>query len=51
MGRKDTEELAQNYQKMVQEKNILMQQLALFEKDSFEIQARVKRGIEAERDV
>ena len=27
-----------------------MQQLALFEKDSFEIQARVKRGIEAERD-
>ena len=28
-----------------------MQQLALFEKDSFEIQARVKRGIEAERDV
>ena len=51
MGRKDTEELAQNYQKMVQEKNVLMQQLALFEKDSFEIQARVKRGIEAERDV
>ena len=27
-----------------------MQQLALFEKDSFEIQARVKRGIEAERE-
>ena len=27
-----------------------MQQLALFEKDSFEIQARVKRGLDAERD-
>ena len=28
-----------------------MQQLALFEKDSYEIQARVRRGIEAEKDV
>ena len=28
-----------------------MQQLTLFEKDSFEIQARVKRGLEAEREV
>ena len=28
-----------------------MQQLTVFEKDSFEIQARVKRGIEAEREV
>lgn len=27
-----------------------MQQLTMFEKDSFEIQTRVKRGIEAERD-
>lgn len=27
-----------------------MQQLTMFEKDSFEIQARVKRGLEAERD-
>ena len=51
MSRKDTEELSQSYQKLVQEKNNLMQQLSLFEKDSFEIQARVKRGIEAERDV
>ena len=51
MSRKDTEELSTNYQKLVQEKNGLMQQLALFEKDSFEIQARVKRGLEAERDV
>ena len=37
MSRKDTEELAANYQKLVQEKNALMQQLTLFEKDSFEI--------------
>ena len=51
MSRKDTEELSVNYQKLVQEKNALMQQLTLFEKDSFEIQARVKRGLEAERDV
>ena len=51
MSRKDTEELSINYQKLVQEKNALMQQLTLFEKDSFEIQARVKRGLEAERDV
>ena len=51
MSRKDTEELATNYQKLVQEKNNLLSQLALFEKDSFEIQARVKRGLEAERDV
>ena len=28
-----------------------MQQLTLFEKDSFEIQTRVKRGLEAEREV
>jgi len=28
-----------------------MQQLTMFEKDSFEIQTRVKRGLEAERDV
>lgn len=27
-----------------------MQQLTLFEKDSFEIQARVKRGLEAEKE-
>ena len=51
MSRKDTEELAANYQKLVQEKNALMQQLSLFEKDSFEIQTRVKRGLEAEREV
>ena len=51
MSRKDTEELATNYQKLVQEKNALMQQLTLFEKDSFEIQTRVKRGLEAEREV
>ena len=51
MSRKDTEELSQSYQGLVLEKNKLMEQLALFEKDSFEIQARVKRGIEAERDV
>ena len=51
MSRKDTEELSQSYQCMILEKNKLMGQLALFEKDSFEIQARVKRGIEAERDV
>lgn len=51
MSRKDTQELSDNYQKMVQEKTALMQQLALFEKDSYEIQARVRRGIEAEKDV
>lgn len=51
MSRKDTQELSENYQKMVQEKTALMQQLALFEKDSYEIQARVRRGIEAEKDV
>jgi len=36
---------------MVQEKNNLMQQLSLFEKDSYEIQARVRRGMEAENEV
>jgi hypothetical protein len=36
---------------MVQEKNNLMQQLTLFEKDSYEIQARVRRGMEAENEV
>lgn len=51
MSRKDTEELSQNYQNLVQEKNKLIQQLSLFEKDSFEIQTRVKRGLEAERNV
>ena len=34
---KDTQELQENYQKLVKEKNALMQQLSLFEKDSFEI--------------
>ena len=48
---KDTQELSESYQKMVKEKNALMQQLTMFEKDSFEIQTRVKRGLEAERDV
>ena len=47
---KDTQELSEGYQQLVKEKNALMQQLAGFEKDSFEIQARVKRGLEAERD-
>ena len=51
MARKDTEELGKSYQAMVQEKAKLMEQLALFEKDSFEIQTRVKRGLEAQRDV
>jgi hypothetical protein len=51
MNRKDTEELSANYKCLVLEKNMLMEQLSLFEKDSFEIQARVKRGLEAERDV
>lgn len=51
MSRKDTQELSESYQKMVQEKNNLMQQLSLFEKDSYEIQARVRRGIEAENEV
>ena len=37
MSRKDTEELSLNYQSLVLEKNKLMEQLALFEKDSFEI--------------
>lgn len=37
MARKDTEELNQSYQKMAEEKSKLMQQLSLFEKDSFEI--------------
>ena len=37
MSRKDTEELSVNYQKLVGEKNQLMQQLTMFEKDSFEI--------------
>jgi len=51
MARKDTEELGKSYQAMVQEKAKLIEQLALFEKDSFEIQTRVKRGLEAQRDV
>ena len=51
MSRKDTEELSSNYKCLVLEKNALMEQLSLFEKDSFEIQTRVKRGLEAERDL
>ena len=51
MSRKDTQELSSSYQCLVLEKNKLMEQLALFEKDSFEIQTRVKRGFEAEREV
>ena len=35
---------------MVHEKNALMQQLTSFEKDSYEIQVRVQRGLEAERE-
>ena len=51
IARKDTEELSVNYKTLVEQKNTLMQQLSHFEKDSFEIQARVRRGIEAEREV
>ena len=46
----DMEELSTNYQTLVKEKNVLMQQLSLFEKDSYEIQARMKRGMEAEKE-
>ena len=46
LSKQDTQELAVNYKQLVAEKNALMQQLSLFEKDSFEIQAKVKRGIE-----
>ena len=51
ISKKDTEELSASYRSLVQDKNALMEQLTQFEKDSFEIQARVKRGLEAERDV
>ena len=46
LSKQDTQELAVNYKQLVAEKNTLLQQLSLFEKDSFEIQAKVKRGIE-----
>jgi len=34
----------------VTEKNALMQQLSQFEKDSFEIQAKVRRGIDLSKE-
>lgn len=37
IARKDTEELSASYKTLVEQKNILMQQLSHFEKDSFEI--------------
>ena len=46
LSKQDTQEIAVNYKQLVAEKNTLLQQLSLFEKDSFEIQAKVKRGIE-----
>ena len=45
LSKQDTADLATNYKQLVAEKNALMQQLAQFEKDSFEIQAKVRRGI------
>lgn len=37
--------------KLITDKSKLVEQLSLFEKDSYEIQARVKQGMESERDV
>ena len=50
LSKQDTADLATNYKQLVAEKNMLMQQLAQFEKDSFEIQAKVKRGIDLSKE-
>ena len=50
VSKTDTNELSMSYRELVNEKNMLMQQLGHFEKESFEIQARVKRGLDAERE-
>jgi hypothetical protein len=39
------------FNKLISDKQKLIEQLSLFEKDSFEIQARVKQGMESGRDV
>lgn len=50
LSKQDTSDLANNYKQLVAEKNVLMQQLAQFEKDSFEIQAKVRRGIDLSKE-
>ena len=36
---------------LIMDKQRLVEQISIFDKDSFEIQARVKQGMESERDV
>ena len=49
MSVQDTEDLRKNYKELCEQKAILVQQLTMFEQDSFEIQAKVKRGFEAQK--
>ena len=50
LSKQDTLVLATNYKQLVAEKNALMQQLSQFEKDSFEIQTKVRRGIDLSKE-
>ena len=43
-------DLSDNYKRLASEKQALVQQLTQFEKDSFEIQTKVKRGLELASD-
>ena len=49
MSVSDTEDLRKNYKELFEQKAMLVQQLTMFEQDSFEIQAKVKRGLEAQK--
>ncbi len=49
MSVQDTEDLRKNYKELCEQKAVLVQQLTMFEQDSFEIQAKVKRGFEAQK--
>ena len=50
LSKQDTTDLATNSKQLVAEKNALMHQLSQFEKDSFEIQAKVRRGIDLSKE-
>lgn len=39
-----------NFKSLADQKQSLVHQLSLFEKDSLEIQSKVRRGIEAQQD-
>ncbi len=49
MSVSDTDDLRKNYKDLCEQKTMLVQQLTMFEQDSFEIQAKVKRGLDAQK--